>query len=67
MTKIILEHGGDVTFETAWHKENCWPGFAGKKGNALDYVKDLRIKRKSSNNYDDLMSMLSKQKVTTKF
>ncbi len=65
MTRIILELGGDVTFETSWDKD-FWRGYNGKKGNGLDFAKDLKINKKSSNNYDDLILMLNKQKVVTK-
>ncbi len=63
LTKIILEHGCEVTFETAWAEDNCLPGFDGKKGNALDFAKDFKNCQTSANDFDVLILMLNKQKV----
>ena len=62
-TKLILAHGGEVFFDMEWDINYCWPGFPGMRGNGLDFAKDLKIKIKSENDYNDLFLLLNKQKV----
>jgi hypothetical protein len=58
MSKLILELGGDVSFETVWNKDYN-PGSGTRRGNALDFANDMKGRCNNPNGLINLINMMA--------